>query len=291
MANVTNIGALTTLTTSAAALANLVLVTPSATKGYQPKNPPTSLGFPSTAPLPPTFVFQYEGEQKIICESDITDHYTEDNVAIQDNIALKPEKYTTRGFIGELNNVVPEYLRILEQTALSLTLLDSYTPQLSPTALIGYTKALLAYEQASQAANSAVSAWTTLQNVFQGGSSQNVVGSGVITKGNQLNKQQTAFAELYGYWAQRTLFDVQTPWAVLTNMAIENMTSTQTEETNKISEFEVTFKSIRVAKTKTEAGNLSSIMSGRSASQAAGMQNNGTTTPQAAGSLGSKVGF
>ena len=124
-----------------------------------------------------------------------------------------------------------------------------------------------------------------------GGESQNVIGSGTITRGNQLSAQQSAFAELYGYWSQRTLFDVQTPWAVFVNMAIENMTTTQDEDTNKITQFEVTFKSIRVAETKTVGGNISTIFGGHAAGQASALQNNGTNTPQPAASLGSKVGF
>src|SRR6266576_7254366 len=103
-----NISALSQLTSAATALSNLILVSPQTTIGYQPQNTPTQNG--QTNQPPPALLFHYEGEQTASLQSDITDHYIEDNTALQDQIALKPEETTTHGFIGELNDVAPPAL-------------------------------------------------------------------------------------------------------------------------------------------------------------------------------------
>lgn len=278
-----SLSSLAPITTAATALANLILVSPQKTQGYQPLNPPNADGTPSTAQQPPSLLFQYEGEQTLSLESDITDHYIEDNTAIQDQIALRPETVTTHGFIGELNDVAPGLLSLLQTAASKLTVISAYTPVLSETALIAYNEAFLAYQVAANVVQSAVSAWGSItgsngENVINEnglGSSFNSA-TGAIS-GNQ-TKQQVMLQQLYGYWRARTLFTVQTPWAVFQNMAISRLHAVQDEKTNTISEFELTFKMIRTAQTATTNG-LAGILDGRLGSQAAGSTNLGTQTP------------
>src|SRR6185312_16330550 len=155
---------LSTVTTSAQALSNLVLVSPQKTQGYQPQAPGVAPGLPVPASQPPALLFHYEGEQSVSIESDVTDHYVEDNTAVQDHIALRPETITVHGFIGELNDVVPTALVPLQILANKLTTISSYTPQLSVTALLAYNTAFALYQTAANAANSAVSAWNALSN-------------------------------------------------------------------------------------------------------------------------------
>lgn len=67
--------------------------------------------------------------------SDATDHYVEDNTAVQDNIALPPIKFTLRGLVGEKvfkrvspfvdANIVP-YLRYIEPVAALVPAVSSY---------------------------------------------------------------------------------------------------------------------------------------------------------------------
>lgn len=282
----TAVSALSSFTTSAAALANLVLVTPGKVMGYQP-NPVIPPNSPSNTAIqpPPSFLFHYEGEQTVSLESDITDHYIEDNTAVQDQISLKPEMITTHGFIGELNDVPPYALQILQSIANTLTVIGAYAPELSETALIAYDEAFLLYQVGANAANAAVSAWSSIN----GNTGENVIGAtglanGVFNPstgdiaGNQ-NKQQTAFQQFYGYWRQRTPFTVQTPWAVFQNMYILRLRAIQEAETNVISDFEITFKMIRVATTAFTNGGLPLLQSGQLASQASPLVNNGTYPP------------
>lgn len=298
-----NLSSLTPLTTKAGALSNLILVVPQIagfgasgpqfTQGYQPQNPPNADGSPSTAQLPPTLLFHYEGEQSALIENDITDHYVETNSAIQDQIALKPEIITTHGFIGELNDVVPSLLAPVKLIADALTTIEAYTPGLSTTALVAYSEAFFLYQTASNLANAAVSAWNSLS----GGGGENVIGSnglggsfntatGEVT--NNQSKQQTMFQQFYGYWRTRTLFTVQTPWAVFQNMAIKSLRAIQDAETNVLTDFEVSFKMIRYASTNTSR-NISNSLQTRGKAQAADETNLGSSTPTAGPSLASKL--
>lgn len=59
----------------------------------RPNNPPPGIA---------GFLFDIPGDEWIELESQITDHFTEANTAIQDNIALSPEKVTVKGLVAEL---------------------------------------------------------------------------------------------------------------------------------------------------------------------------------------------
>lgn len=276
-----NLSALAPVTTAATALSNLVLVSPQSVQGYQPQNPPNVNGTPSTAQQPPSFLFHYEGEQTVTIESDITDHYVEDNTAIQDQIALKPEMISTHGFIGELNDVTPPALKLLKTAADKLTTIGAYTPGLTLTALIAYSEAFLLYQVASNAVNSAVSAWSSITGT--GGVS--VIGSNGLQASSSQNKQQAAFQQFYGYWRSRTLFTVQTPWAIFQNMAIKSMRAIQDAETRVVTDFELTFKMIRTASTLTVSNGLS--VDGQLKSQSSSLVDLGTSSPTDSTSLGS----
>lgn len=272
-----NLSTLAPATTAATALSNLVLVSPQAVKGYQPQNPSGS-----TTQQPPAFLFDYEGEQTVSIESDITDHFIENNTTIQDQIALRPEIVTTHGFIGELNNIAPKALQLLQSLAEKLTVVSAYTPVLSETALIAYTEAFFLYQVAANVANSAVSAWSSINNtggenvIGSNGLENNVFNSSTGQISNNQNKQQVAFQLFYGYWNSRTLFTVQTPWAIFQNMAIQRLRAIQDAETRVITDFEVVFKMMRFARTEESPF---SIQQGRAAAQSAPLVDFGTTTP------------
>lgn len=239
MANLSS-AALSNFTSNAIAASNLILVNPQEDVGYSPTG--TDPGFLTSIinfllNTPPAFFFNYEGENAIQLKSDITDHFIETNYAIQNHIALRPETITVTGYVGELNDIVPSFLKPLKFVAEKLTIVSAYKPQQSVAALIAYNRALQAYQVARLATNSAVSALNSLPVVGK-------VFGGVQTK------QQKAFTQFYGYWAKRTLFKVQTPWAVFDSMAIESLRAIQNAETRMISEFEITFKKVRVASVK-----------------------------------------
>lgn len=233
-------------TTKIQALSGLVLVSPQSTIGYQPKN---EVG--SSAALPEALLFHYEGENTVSLESDITDHFVEDNSAINDQIALRPETITVHGFIGELNDVAPAVLAPLKEVADKLVSISGYEPQLSASALIAYNEASFLYSTAKSAVSSVVSSYSTISNAITGETSQSVISSNGLNPSDNQNKQQTMFQQFYGYWRNRTLFTVQTPWAVFDNMAIKSLRAIQDQDTAVVTDFEVTFKIIRYAKEVT----------------------------------------
>lgn len=301
-----NLSTLAPITTSANALSNLVLVipntlgalgltkrTPQNTQGYQPQNPVGSTT-KSTAQQPPAFMFHYEGEQMVDCSADITDHWVEDNTTVQDQIAIKPPIVTTHGFIGELNNVPPAALAALQQAANALGAVSSYTPALSATALIAYTEAFAAYQLANNVINNATSAFSSLS----GGNGENVVSSnglgnafnpatGSVT-GNQ-NKQQTAFQFFLGYYNARTLFTVQTPWAVFQNMAIQSLKPVQDASTRMITEFQIVFKQIRFTVSVTQTNGVAAILDGRLANMASNTVDFGQQAPNPTSATASQL--
>lgn len=269
-----NISALATVTTAATALSNLILVSPQKVVGYQPQNIPSQDGAPTQPP--PALLFHYEGEQTAKLSSDITDHYIEDNTALQDQIALRPEEVTTHGFIGELNNVTPPPLAPVKTAANKLTIVSAYVPALSVTALLAYNLAFQLYQVSQNAQTAAVSAWASVTG--QNGTS--VLGlNSVSTQLNQ-TKQQLMFQQFYGYWRNRVLFTVQTPWAVFQNMAIKDLVAIQDDKTNVITDFNVTFKTIRIASTQVSIFDSSNLQ-GRASFQSSGVTDLGTSTPPA----------
>ena len=282
MLNLTN---LSSITTTATGLSNLILVSPLVTTGYTPL---ASVGSANTK-KPPALLFHYEGEQTVQLQSDITDHYIEDNTSIQDQWALRPERVTTHGFIGELNDVPPTGYEFIQLVNEKLQALAAFAPGLSTTAQIAYTEAYFAYQTAQSLINTAVTSYSSINNVFSKNqsSSTNTIGSTGLQAGsfdpntgtvsNNQNKQQIAFQQFYGYWRARTLFKVQTPWAIFDSMSIETLRAIQDENTRMITDFEITFKMIRTASTATAPN--SPISTGRTSQQKSTKKQQGTNTP------------
>lgn len=213
---------------TAQALNNVTIVAPQ-NEGIQPQN------VNGTPNYPAAFFFDYEGEQAMTIESDVTDHFVEDNTAIQDQVALKPEKYVTQGFIGELNDVVPPILKLLSTTVSQLQSLEPFVPVITEAALIAYNYAFEAYQISTAIANNPINPWGTVNVGIDGQKIQ--------------TKQQAALQKFYGYWAARRLFTIQTPWVVMNNMIIENCKVVQGADDRMSSTFEITFKKIRFAQT------------------------------------------
>lgn len=208
------------------------------------------------------FLFAYREEDMIELRSDITDHFTEGNSALQDEIALKPIEANLHGFIGELSDQQTGILQEIQLIASQLTVFAPYVPQLT-------VAALAAYNQAQQIYNVAASAAATITQAYD-----LVVGNDAQTK------QQKAYAFFKQKWLDRELFTVQTPWEILTNMAILNVRAIQEGESNTISDFRVAFKQMRFAST---ISNAQSIAQGRRQAQSALQVSQGAQNPPAIG--------
>lgn len=192
----------------------------------RPDNPPAGIG---------GFIFDITGEETMDLTADITDHYVEDNTAIQDQISLKPEKFTVRGLVAELVLVTPTPT---VQSPL-INALPFFAP-LFPVFTIGSEQLQVLVTLGQQAQTRAIVDTQSLYNYFNGN-----VGSLSQTK------QSKVFSYFYQLWKGRQLCSVETPWGIMNSMAIESITPTQGADSKYRTDFALTFKKIRFAKTVT----------------------------------------
>lgn len=281
--NTSSVGALSSAANLIGSLSGLLVASPTSTQGYLPQNKTGPTGLISLLTGPPSLLFHYEGEQTATFSSDITDHYLEDNTTVQDQIALKPVIVTTHGFIGELNNVPPQALQTLQQSLNTLTAIGSYSPSLTVSSLLAYNAAFSAYQLSANLSNAAVSVVSSLGG---GATGESVIGNnvaGIVTTAVNQNKQQTYFQQFYGYWQTRTLFTIQTPWAVFKDMVIQNFRALQDGDTRVITDFEITWKQMNFASTAS-----TNVTQGRAQSQSAPLTNIGNvaTNPSISAATG-----
>lgn len=220
------------------------------------------------------FVFNAMGEATANLSADITDHYAEDNKAIQDQIAIRPKRITLKGYVGEITyagpNVAPGNVNTLAPKLIGLT---SFLPAITASAT--------QVQQAIQ--NPAGINFTGLL-----GTASNIYGLVKNTLGafGETQEQQNAYIYFKALLESATLMGVQTPWEFMTNMAIESLVAIQPENSMWISDFAVTFKQIRIAATSTTGpfSNLSSgnpvaaVLSGAAAYQQAPVTNLGNNS-------------
>lgn len=213
--------------TTIKSLADLIIVSPQKKTSYSVQNK-------NGITLEKSILFSYDNENSITLTSDITDYTIEDNTTINDHISNKPITITVSAIIGELNSNIldePEALRIARER---LPLVAAYLPQLTVEATRVYNLALQAYTLAAQL-------------IKQGQQTINA-----LTGEEPLqNNQQTYYTKFYDAWVKRNLFTVQTPWARFTDMAIQTLRVVQGEDSESYSSFEITFKQLAFARTKS----------------------------------------
>lgn len=196
-------------------------------------------------------VFDVQTESMATLSADITDHYTEDNKALQDHIAVKPKRITLKGFVGEVVYSAPGSSdnTVLQSVVQKLTEISGYLPTLSAAAT--QAQALIANPlNSTLTINSIAGALPSAANIY--GLVQNTLGA----FGNTA-KQQNAYSYFSACLSTGVLMGIQTPWEFLTNMAIETIVAIQPEDSIFMTDFSVTFKQIRIAATKTAAAALS----------------------------------
>ena len=218
----------------------------------RPQNPPLGIA---------GYIFDVVGEQAMDLTSEITDHFVEDNTTIQDQIALKPEKYTVKGLVAELVFTTP--IQQLQEAATNP--LPLFAP-LSPVFTVGSLEIQAVAAAGTTAQTNAIVDTQSLYSFYNGS-------MGALAQ----TRQSKAFSYFYQLWLGRQLMSVETPWGVMNNMAIESITPTQGDQTKYQTDFSLTFKKIRFARTITvNIGQLA----GRAAQQRADVtqQAKATTT-------------
>ena len=233
------------------------------------------------------FVFDYEGDDNLMLESDITDHYAENNSSIQDHIALKPYRVTLRGFISELTMPATGQGFFGTLTALQTNIqtvqayLGKYTPQALQNLQGSASKAI------SQVQNYATQAAGYLNQAKN-------IATFLGVPGAAPTKQQQAFITLATLRDQRSIFTVLTPWVFLEGMAIESIVFLQPKESKTKSDITVTLKQMRFVDIQSYQ-NVSGNAAGRASTMYQLATNNGSTpgtsVPIASTPLGSASGF
>lgn len=182
------------------------------------------------------FEFDIFEEHKSELQAEITDHFVEDNSTRQDHIAIKPERFTLRGFVGELVDRQAEPKSEIAELAEKLTIINSYIPVVTG---------------AARQLNSLItdSGRTKEQFIEQS------VGTGVdlFQAYKELNPPDTAQAKAYNFF--KALFDakqlvaVDTPFGFKSDFAIENVISIQGDNAF-ITDFAVILKEFREVSTE-----------------------------------------
>lgn len=197
-------------------------------------------------------VFDIEGETSIDLSADITDHYLEDNSTVQDNIAIRPQRIT---FTGQIGDVV--YSRenssnaVIQKVAQKLTVLTQYLPELAKQSQQVFSSLTASSQSLSLTSSS------RLNTLFSAPTLNNIANIwAAIQNLNPSNgRQQQVYIYLKALMEQKILISLQTPFEFVTNLAIESITAIQDDTTRSASTFIVTLKKIRVASTQTTAFN------------------------------------
>ncbi len=217
------------------------------------------------------FVFDIIDDEEIILDSDITDNYVEQNFAVQDHWAQKPIRFTLRGFVGELNDIlqieVLNAISIIKELVPVADLLPDWNVQDAQI-----YRQIADINTQAQVGIGQITSVATLINQF----SVNVT------------RQHAAYNIFYGMWVNRQLCTIQTPFGLLTSMGIESIHSLQGGASRYMSDFSVSFKQIKVVSTfiipgpskPNPAGSGTTQAPAASTTQPGKIQNNTTTPPQ-----------
>lgn len=174
------------------------------------------------------FLFDIIGDERIESENRITDHYTEDNRAIQDHIAQGPERFELQGYVGEVTNTLQQGLQAIITSVDRLGLLDVFLP--------GFTRqATQFYGAISETVGKVTNIVSQVQNAYDLFSQ----------KSTTATKQQAAYNYFKSMMLANQPFTLETPYGIFNNMYIDSLRSKQSDESKFMSDFRVGFKKIR----------------------------------------------
>lgn len=185
------------------------------------------------------FLFDYEGDSTLNLQADITDHYSETNVAIQDHIAIKPLRMTLKGFISELAVKKPEgLLGALEQIQNKLSTVPAYLGKYTPGGIKNIQKAITKTQNVVNTIDQSLARVKNIVGFFD-----------KTTQGR--TAQEKAYNKLQTLMVTKQLVFVQTPYGTFNNMAIESLVFVQDETTKTWSDITVTLKHLNLVDVKT----------------------------------------
>lgn len=186
-----------------------------------------------------SYLFDVSLTDQVNLSAQVTDHYTETNYAIQDHVAINPVKISLTGIAAELVFSRSKLEKYVQQVLNTLTPLGILSPEQSASA-----QRYLSEVNRLQ---------TSIENTF--GAINETLGTlGFSSFGR--NKQQRAYAVFEGWFNNRCLLQVETPWKTFDGMIIESFSFDQDETTKDMTTITVNFKQIRSVSTSAGIGQL-----------------------------------
>jgi hypothetical protein len=183
-------------------------------------------------------MFDIPESESLSLKAQITDHFVEDNSAMQDHIAISPISVTLTGKVAEVVMEKSALMAYAQSVLTTLQSLSTIAPALSQSA----AKYLKYAMQAKAASDAALARYRNAAALFEDKATA--------------SKQKKYYKKIKGMFDSRGIFTVQTPWVTLKDMAIENVNFEQDESTKDWSTVSVTLKQMQFAKTKTNTGKL-----------------------------------
>lgn len=207
------------------------------------------------------FVFDIKKEYRFGLSSDITDHYVESNVAIQDHVGLKPIILEVTGSLAEVNlnragkkmneaNVSEEIenknedftpsdmFNSIDSYLSRMGSLSSFAPNIVNQAEDIYNSAKFAYSTANKIINlNKKDSTQTKSNYIDGYDEKTISQTRQFEKINWFRTQ----------WENRASFTIVTPYGVLSDMYIMELSAVQPENTRYVTNLNIKFKQIRQA--------------------------------------------
>lgn len=213
------------------------------------------------------FKFNVPKQEQIKMESEITDHYLDDNSVVQDHIIKRPLTITLNGLQGEYFYSVNELSDTIAKIVPTLKLVNQFLPKLSAATMQAKNNWAKYQKQAKLNTDSSLYSkgqllWNTLNGLDLFQLYQNLI---------KLKSAQTrAFLFFEALWNSGAEFTVETSWKRYDNMVIQSLTPLRDNNAD-ITDFTITFKQIR----KTASLSRRLDASGRVVEQSAPTSNKG----------------
>lgn len=199
-------------------------------------------------------VFDLPESESLSLKASITDHYVEDNTAMQDHISIAPKTITLTGKIAELTMTKDALQKYAEQIITKLAAIGIMSAGMSESA----QRLLAQYTRTTDAVKQALNQFKDASSIFFDVSAK--------------NKQQQYYEKISGMFYSRLICTVETPWATLENMVIESVNFEQDESTKDWTSVTVSLKQVQFARTNVTSGK---IVQGRLEDQKAPIEEKG----------------
>ncbi len=207
------------------------------------------------------FIFDYLGDINLGIDADITDHFTENNDAFQDHIAIRPIELTMRGFQSELALPKPQgVVGALAAAQSALTQVNAYLGKYTPGVAQTLSGAVTQVQNTVNTINLTLAKAQNVISLFPGAPP---------TK----SKQEKAYIQLSAAMIKKQPMTIDTPYGVMANMFIKRLTFVPPEDTKTWSDISVTLKQISFVQVASVLDNGS--FAGRLAQQAQAAANKG----------------